>query len=77
MFKYPVLYLVVQRSSRGHYTLTFEMLTDGTKPALTGEAQFPVTALFAQKLEATIRRSPADYLWTHKRWKHSRPEVAS
>lgn len=73
MFKYPVLYLDVQRTSRGHYTLTFETLTDGTKPATTGEEQFPVTELFAKKLETTIRRSPADYLWTHKRWKHKRP----
>lgn len=77
MFKYPVLYLDVKRTSRGHYTLTFEMLTDGTKPAVASEGAFPVTELFARKLEATIRRSPADYLWTHRRWKHRRPKGAS
>ena len=77
MFKYPVLYLDVKRTLRGHYTLTFEVLTDGTKPGPAGDEQFPVTALFARKLEATIRRSPADYLWTHKRWKHKRPQADS
>ena len=78
MFKYPVLYLDVRRTSRGHYTLTFETISDGTPieppPA---EGQFPITEAFARKLEATIRRSPADYLWTHKRWKHKRPQDAS
>ena len=77
MFGYPVLYLDVQRTSRGHYTLTFEALKDGGKVSAEAEDQYPVTALFAKKLEATIRRSPADYLWTHKRWKHKRPEGAS
>ncbi|WP_161890314.1 lysophospholipid acyltransferase family protein [Pontibacter russatus] len=77
-FKYPVLYLDVRRTSRGHYTLTFETISDGTpiEPS-PAEGQFPITEAFAHKLEATIRRSPADYLWTHKRWKHKRPESAS
>ncbi|WP_162055595.1 lysophospholipid acyltransferase family protein [Pontibacter pamirensis] len=77
MFGYPVLYLDVQRTSRGHYTLTFETITDGTLAKPAAEDQYPITELFAKKLESTIRRSPADYLWTHKRWKHKRPEGES
>ncbi|MFD3002024.1 lysophospholipid acyltransferase family protein [Pontibacter toksunensis] len=77
MFGYPVLYLDVQRTSRGHYTLTFETITDGTQPKPATEDHYPITEEFARKLEATICRSPADYLWTHKRWKHKRPEGAS
>lgn len=69
-FKYPVLYLDIKREKRGLYTLTFEVISDGTSDAC------PITEIFAQKLEATIRRAPADYLWTHKRWKHKRPKVA-
>mgnify|MGYP000483199195 CR=1 FL=1 len=26
------------------------------------------------ELEREIRESPSDWLWSHKRWKHSRPE---
>jgi Kdo2-lipid IVA lauroyltransferase/acyltransferase len=26
---------------------------------------------FAQQLECTIRENPADYLWSHKRWKYN------
>ncbi|AKD05682.1 lauroyl acyltransferase [Pontibacter korlensis] len=75
-FKYPVLFLDVKRTSRGHYALTFEQITDGTSALeVTSETDFPITVAFAQKLEAAIRRAPADYLWTHKRWKHKRPNL--
>jgi KDO2-lipid IV(A) lauroyltransferase len=66
-FGYPVLFLGVKRTSRGHYTLTFELISDGTPAA------HPITEIFARKLEAAIRHAPANYLWTHKRWKHRRP----
>ncbi|WP_162427406.1 lysophospholipid acyltransferase family protein [Pontibacter pudoricolor] len=70
-FKYPVMFLDIKRTRRGFYTLTFELISDGTSDAV------PVTEIFAQKLEAAIRRAPANYLWTHKRWKHRRPEAAA
>ncbi|MBJ6116845.1 lysophospholipid acyltransferase family protein [Pontibacter sp. BT310] len=69
-FKYPVMFLDVKRTQRGFYTLTFELISDGTSDAV------PITEIFAQKLEAAIRHAPANYLWTHKRWKHRRPEAA-
>jgi Kdo2-lipid IVA lauroyltransferase/acyltransferase len=69
-FKYPVMFLDIKRTRRGFYTLTFEIISDGTSDAV------PITEVFAQKLETAIRRAPANYLWTHKRWKHRRPEVA-
>ncbi|ARS34328.1 lysophospholipid acyltransferase family protein [Pontibacter actiniarum] len=76
-FGYPVLFLDVKRTSRGHYALTFEQITDGKqKPAVAAE-DHPITVAFAQKLEAALRRAPADYLWTHKRWKHKRPQPAA
>jgi len=74
-FGYPVLFLDVKRTRRGYYALTFEEITDGRQaPA---EKEYPITEAFARKLEAAIRRAPADYLWTHKRWKHHRPEGES
>ncbi|HEY4651806.1 MAG TPA: hypothetical protein VIG72_10340 [Pontibacter sp.] len=39
----------------------------------TSLGYFPLTQAFAEKLDAAIRRAPADYLWTHKRWKRKRP----
>ncbi|MBC5993547.1 lysophospholipid acyltransferase family protein [Pontibacter cellulosilyticus] len=68
-FGYPVLFLDLKRTSRGNYEITFEQITDGkTNPDGVTE-DYPITLVFAQKLEAAIRRAPADYLWTHKRWK--------
>lgn len=65
-FKYPVLFLDIKRTKRGYYTLMFEQITDGTDP------DCPITEIFARKLETAIRRAPANYLWTHRRWKHSK-----
>ncbi|WP_018479781.1 lysophospholipid acyltransferase family protein [Pontibacter roseus] len=70
-FGCPVLFLDVYRFKRGHYRLRFEVLSDGTAKPVEGE--FPITEAFARQLAASLRRSPADYLWTHKRWKHKRP----
>ncbi|MCX2741674.1 lysophospholipid acyltransferase family protein [Pontibacter anaerobius] len=74
-FGYPVLFLDVKRTARGYYTLRFELISDGS-PAATGPGQPSITEIFAQKLEAAIRRNPANYLWTHKRWKHHREAAA-
>jgi Kdo2-lipid IVA lauroyltransferase/acyltransferase len=74
-FNCPVLFLDIVRTHRGHYRLTFEMIDDGNS-SKTDDAQQPgITESFARKLEAAIRRNPADYLWTHKRWKHSRAKA--
>lgn len=71
-FNCPVLFLDVQRIKRGYYRLTFDVIWDGT-PFPENTEGYPITEAFAQKLEASLRRNPADYLWTHKRWKHKRP----
>ncbi|WP_299758086.1 lysophospholipid acyltransferase family protein [uncultured Pontibacter sp.] len=70
-FGLPVLFLDAHRTSRGHYTLTFELISDGKKDPAEPNS---ITETFARKLEAAIRRHPADYLWTHKRWKHRKLE---
>ncbi|WP_299819237.1 lysophospholipid acyltransferase family protein [uncultured Pontibacter sp.] len=72
-FNYPVLFLNVERTKRGHYTLTFELLSDGKPQEPNAPEQPSITEAFARKLETAICRNPADYLWTHKRWKHKKP----
>ncbi|MBC5993546.1 lysophospholipid acyltransferase family protein [Pontibacter cellulosilyticus] len=76
-FGCPVLFLDVKRTSRGHYTLTFELISDGNPVDATAPDKPSITEIFARKLETSLRRSPADYLWTHKRWKHSREAAVS
>ncbi len=47
-------------------------MTETPKNTAEGE----ITEMFARYLEQTIRREPAYWLWSHKRWKASREEWA-
>ena len=47
-------------------------MTETPKETREGE----ITEMFANYLEQTIRREPAYWLWSHKRWKASREEWA-
>lgn len=66
---YPVYYFDTKRLKRGHYAVTFfEFIRT---PAQLPEME--ITRLFAQRLEQSIREAPADWLWSHRRWKRKRP----
>ncbi len=67
---YPVVYVSVQRTGRGRYHMAMETLV--ADPALTSPGE--ITEKHTRRLEWDIQRSPAIWLWTHRRWKHKRPE---
>ncbi|MFZ1786179.1 MAG: lysophospholipid acyltransferase family protein [Ferruginibacter sp.] len=50
---------------RGHYVLECELCTENAASTSTGE----ITRSFRDFLEKIIREEPANYLWSHKRWK--------
>ncbi|MCM1349073.1 MAG: lysophospholipid acyltransferase family protein [Firmicutes bacterium] len=62
------LYLDIERTSRGHYTLTFKPIV--TDPEIDG-TDYPVSRAYMRMLEQTIRRQPPYWLWSHKRWRYS------
>ena len=62
------VYVSIRRERRGHYAITFRPLPAASAPA----TEFPITEAFVRELEADIRATPAEYLWTHRRWKHVR-----
>jgi Kdo2-lipid IVA lauroyltransferase/acyltransferase len=70
---YAVVYADIQKRSRGYYETDFKLISDD--PLST--AEFEITETCARMLEATIRRDPAFWLWTHKRWKHHRNDDVS
>ena len=77
-FKCGVLYVGIRRVRRGYYEVKFSELPDGLAAAAaasapTEAARYPVTEAFIRHLEADIRATPEQYLWTHRRWKHKRP----
>ena len=68
MFDYPVVYMNVDRVSRGQYEIIPTLLFDNPKET----EEFEITKVFFDKLEEEIIRKPETWLWSHKRWKHKR-----
>jgi len=67
-YKLPILYGDVQRVKRGFYTVEMSVLEE--EPHLLGEGE--VTQKYMNYLEKVIRKTPENWLWSHKRWKHKR-----
>lgn len=62
-------YIDVDKTSRGHYSLTFKEII----PPADDTEEFPYTRQYLRMLEKSIRRDPRFWLWSHNRWKRSRP----
>lgn len=64
--KFNVIYLDMERVKRGHYRVTFSPLHRA------GEAveDYRIIDRFFLRLEEQIRRAPAYWLWSHRRWKN-------
>ena len=58
--------LTLERTANGHYQVEFKPVKF---PPFNKEGH-DIVQKFAGLLEETIRKSPADYLWSHKRWKY-------
>lgn len=71
MMGYPVFYCELEKKGRGYCKAYFDLLTENPKQTANGE----ITELFARRLEQTIRREPAYWFWSHKRWKLTRESV--
>lgn len=65
MTGYPTLFASMRRRCRGHYEITFHPVV------AAGEQLEPeaFTARYARLLEAQIQADPANWIWTHRRWK--------
>ncbi|GAC1448211.1 MAG: lysophospholipid acyltransferase family protein [Chitinophagaceae bacterium] len=62
----PVIFVALSKLRRGYYHLEASLLTDNAGQL----AEEELTRKYVRELEANIRRNPALYLWSHKRWKH-------
>lgn len=70
MMKFPVFYCELTKNKRGYCEAEFKLMTETPQDTSDGE----ITEMFAHCLEQTIRRDPAYWLWSHKRWKYTRAE---
>lgn len=65
---YPIVFVNMQRIKRGYYKMTAEMICEN--PSLTSDGE--ISELHTKKLEEYILKEPETWLWSHRRWKHSR-----
>jgi len=66
--RFPVFFVAMRRSGRGRYEIELEPLAARGATLAPGE----LTERYVQKVEAQIRSAPADWPWSHKRWKLKR-----
>jgi Kdo2-lipid IVA lauroyltransferase/acyltransferase len=64
----PTVYADMQRIGKGRYRITMSKLSEPPYEKDNNE----VLDLYIRRLEQSIRESPADWLWSHRRWKHER-----
>jgi Kdo2-lipid IVA lauroyltransferase/acyltransferase len=65
----PILYMVMRRVRRGFYEVDVQQLWDGreiTEPNT-------VTERYARVCETDVLKSPADWLWSYRRWRLKKP----
>lgn len=68
-FSRPVIFGRMKRIKRGHYEISYEVVTEDPRSFAHGE----IIQKTHRLLEEDIRKAPEYWLWTHKRWKHKRP----
>lgn len=54
------------KTKRGHYRIDTEFVSESIKDWKEGD----LTKLYVSYVEKCIRKEPANYLWSHRRWKH-------
>lgn len=62
---FSIVYLDITKVKRGYYSGKFFVIT----PDATNEPEFEIMERYMNKLEETIKKEPAYYLWSHNRWK--------
>ncbi len=75
-FGMPVIIGFSERQPDGTYRVALEQLPTDDLPA-TEEGAKMLMQRYHQRLEAAIRRHPEQWLWQHRRWKHSPMTTAS
>ena len=67
---HAVLYIDITRPRRGYYEAEIKLIA--RDPRQTKD--YELTDAYFRMLEASIRRAPQYWLWTHNRWKRSHEE---
>jgi KDO2-lipid IV(A) lauroyltransferase len=66
----PVFFQHTKKTGRGKYVIEYSLLFEN--PAEMEQKE--ILLAYIRKCEEIIRAQPEYYLWSHRRWKHTRPE---
>lgn len=62
-----IVFVQYYKVKRGYYHAEFELVT--TTPQEYGRGE--LTKIYVKYLEDCLRKRPSNYLWSHRRWKHT------
>lgn len=69
---YAVVFVDMKRQGRGRYEVSFDLVADNPKEMEDGA----LMEQYVRRVERFIEENPDNWLWSHRRWKHQRPEQA-
>jgi KDO2-lipid IV(A) lauroyltransferase len=69
-FDAVVIFANIYKVKRGYYELEYELLCENPNETEYGF----ITHEHTKRLERVIQNQPEYWLWSHRRWKHKRPE---
>jgi len=64
------VFVTIYKTKRGYYELQYDLITDQANQEEFGY----ISKTHTQMLEKVIQQQPEHWLWSHRRWKHKRPE---
>ena len=72
MLDYAVVFVEMDRVGRGRYNVTFHLICEDPKAMEEGT----IMEQYVRHVERFIQHHPDNWLWSHRRWKHTRQTQA-
>lgn len=66
----PIFFLHLKKLKRGYYEANFSLLFEDPSKVESKD----ILLAYIRRMEEVIDETPEYYLWSHRRWKHTRPE---
>ncbi len=67
--KYPVVFVGMTKIKRGYYEIQYQELANPPYD----KSEHYVLDMYITKAEKLIQERPAEWLWSHRRWKYKKP----
>ena len=72
LLDYAVVFVDMRRVGRGQYTVSFDLICEDPKAMEEGA----IMEQYVRHVERFIHDNPDNWLWSHRRWKHTRQQQA-